>query len=186
MTLNASQLEHALRKTGERLIAIGAAETVRLYLVGGSAGMLAGLLRQSRSTADVDVTTVEPEKSWGTVLRAAKDVAKELDLPQTWLNNKCQVYAWCLPLGWQGRCELSQTFGPLEIWLLSREDFVAAKVVSAPGRPQDFEDLLAVAPTAAELSFTEEHIDRLECEHLDPDHSFDDARTIVQSLRGDA
>lgn len=186
MTLDTSQLEHALRKTGERLTALGVTESVRLYLVGGSAGMLAGLLKPSRSTVDVDVTAVEPDASWGTVLRAADDVAKEFHLPEAWLNNECRMYAWCLPLGWQGRCELSRTHGPLQVWLLARRDFVAAKVVSAPARPQDFEDLLAVAPTAAELSFTEEHIDRLEREHLDPDCSFDDARAILQSLRGDA
>ncbi len=186
MTMDSSQLEHALRKTGERLTALGVTEDVRLYLVGGSAGMLAGLLKPSRSTGDVDVTAVEPQESWGTVLRAAEDVAKELNLPGAWLNDKCRMYAWCLPLGWQRRCGLSRTHGPLQVWLLARRDFVAAKVVAAPARPQDFEDLLAVAPTAAELSFTEEHIDRLEHEHLDPDDSFDDARVILRSLRGDA
>lgn len=158
---------------------------VRLYLVGGSAGLLSGLLSEARTTGDVDVTTIEPGKSWSDVLRAAQMVAKELDLPATWLNDKCRMYAWCLPLGWRERSERARTFGPIEIWLLNRRDFIAAKVVSAPSRPQDLEDLHAVRPTDEELAFTAEHIDRLEREHLDADVSLDDARAILESLRGD-
>ena len=186
MTLSASQLEEALRATGDRLDALGAEKIVRLYVVGGSAGLLSGLLSGTRTTGDVDVTTVEPDESWGDVCRAAQEVAKELDLPETWLNNKCRMYAWCLPLGWRERCERARSFGPLEVWLLDRRDFIAAKVVSAPSRPQDLEDLQAVKPTDEELEFTGEHIDRLEREHLDPDVSFDDARVVLESLRGDA
>lgn len=183
MTLSASQLEKALRATGDRLDALRAEKTMRLYVVGGSAGLLSGLLSGARTTGDVDVTTVEPDESWGDVCRAAQEVAKELDLPETWLNNKCRMYAWCLPLGWRERCERARTFGPLEVWLLARRDFIAAKVVSAPSRPQDLEDLQAVKPTNEELEFTAEHINRLEREHLDPDVSFEDARVVLESLR---
>jgi hypothetical protein len=41
-----------------------------------------------------------------------------------------------------------------------------------------------VKPTAEELDFTGEHLDRLEHESLDPDQSFEDARAIIESLRG--
>ncbi len=184
MTLDATQLDRALRETGERLAAEGDTGTVRLYLVGGSAGLLSGWLSGARSTGDVDVTQAEPTEAWEAVTRAAAEVADELGLPATWLNDKCRMYAWCLPLGWKGRCEPLRTFGPLEIWRINRQDFIAAKVVSAPSRPQDYEDLLAVKPTAAELDFTDEHLDRLEQESLDPDQSFEDARAIVESLRG--
>lgn len=95
------------------------------------------------------------------------------------------MYAWCLPLGWKERCEPLRTFGPLEIWRINRQDFIAAKVVSAPSRPQDFEDLLAVGPSEEELAFAEENLDRVEQESPDPDQSFEDARAILDALRGE-
>ena len=99
MALDATQLERALRETGERLAAEGGTGTVRLYLVGGSAGLLSGWLSEARSTGDVDVTHAEPTEAWEGVVRAAAEVADELGLPATWLNDKCRMYAWCLPLG---------------------------------------------------------------------------------------
>ncbi len=183
MTLDASQLDLSLRETGERLAASRSTGMVRLYLVGGSAGLLSGWLSGARSTGDVDITAVEPAEAWEAVTRAAAEVAAELGLPPTWLNDKCRMYAWCLPLGWKERCEPLRTYGPLEVWRISRQDFIAAKAVSAPNRPQDFEDLLAMKPTAEELEFVGRHLDRLEQESLDPDQSFEDARAIVASLR---
>lgn len=184
MALDADQLDQALRATGGRLAADGVTGVVRLFLVGGSAGLLSGWLSGARSTGDVDVTLAEPVEEWETVIRAAAEVAEELGLPATWLNDKCRMYAWCLPLGWKGRSESLRTYGPLEVWRINRRDFIAAKVISAPRRPQDLEDLIAVKPTAEELDFTDEHLGRLERESLDPGQSFDDARAIVESLRG--
>lgn len=185
MPLRASQLEQALRATGVHLDALGIEVIVRLYLVGGSAGLLSGLLPAARTTGDVDVSAVDPEDCWDAVRRAAARAAKELDLPKTWLNDKCRIHGWALPLGWSERCHRIDRFGPLEVWAIHRQDFIAAKVVSAPSRPQDLEDLRAVRPTSEELSFAEAHIDRVEREHLDPDASFEDARAILQALRGD-
>jgi hypothetical protein len=126
---------------------------------------------------------VDPDDAWRDVREAAKGVAQEMQLPATWLNDECRMYAWCLPPGWQARCRRARTFGPLEVWPLSRSDFVAAKVVSAPTRPQDIEDLRAVKPTESELDSAEANIDRLQREHLDPDQSFVDSRTILTELR---
>jgi len=185
MVLEAPQLEAALRLTGQRLAQRGVEEKIRLYLVGGTAGLLSGLLSGTRSTGDVDVTDTEPSRAWEAIVQAAAEAAKELDLPETWLNNKCSMYAWYLPLGWKGRCVLARTYGPLEVWLLDRRDFIAAKIVSAPKRPQDFEDLLAVGPSEEELAFAEENLDRVERESPDPDQSFEDARAILDALRGE-
>jgi hypothetical protein len=135
-------------------------------------------------TGDVDVTAVEPRELWSVVRSAAQETAKELDLPETWLNDECRIYSWQLPLGWRERCRRTHTLGPLEIWVLDRRDFIGGKVVSAPRRPQDLQDLRAVRPTTEELDFTDEHLDRLEREHLDPDCSFEEARAIVRALRG--
>jgi len=183
MTLNAPQLELALRRTAERLSAAGIDGPIRLYLVGGSAALLSGLLH-ARTTAGVDVTAVDPDRAWADVRDAARAAAEELELPDSWLNDKCRIYAWRLPLGWLQRCARARAFGPLELWPLSRRDLVAAKIVSAPTRPHDLEDLRAIGPTDAELDFAEQNIDRLEREHLDPDKSFDDCRAILNALRG--
>ena len=186
MPLNASQLEDALQRTGQRLQAGGLRGPIRLYLVGGTAGLLRGWLDETRMTGDVDVTTVDPDEAWSEVCVAARAVAEELLLPNTWLNDECRVYRWCLPLGWKERCDRARTYAPLEVWLLSRIDFIAAKVVSAPSRPQDLEDLRALEPTAWELDAAEQHIDRMEHEHLDPDRSFNDCLDILDALRGHA
>jgi hypothetical protein len=69
------------------------------------------------------------------------------------------------------------------VCLIHRKDFIAAKIVSAPKRPHDYEDLKAVRPTQGELDFASSHIDRLESESLDPDCDFTECRSIVDSLR---
>lgn len=92
MTLRLTQLERALGRTGERLGADGVAGPIRLYLLGGAAGLLSGWLRESRTTGDVDVITVDPVEAWAEVCAAGVDVAEELLLPPTWLNDKCRVY----------------------------------------------------------------------------------------------
>ena len=53
MPLRATELEQALRATGARLDALGQEGPVRLYLVGGAAGVLAGLLPGARTILEV-------------------------------------------------------------------------------------------------------------------------------------
>jgi len=184
MTMDAFQLKRALRCTGAHLAKTGLTNTVRLYLIGGASGLLRGWLGPDRATVDIDVTTIVPIESWSAVRSAAAAVAEDLGLPQTWLNDDCRAFAWALPLGWKDRCARSDVFGPLEIWVLDRLDLIAIKVVSGPARPQDQADVCILAPTPHELDFVEQHIDRLEAEHLDPDRSFSGPRAILQSLRG--
>ena len=185
MSLKAPQIEGALRRTGAVLAARGIEGPIRLYLVGGSAGLLNGLIGAARMTADVDVMSMEPGEKWEWVRDAARTVAAELRLPETWLNDECRIFAWCLPLGWRGRCDRAIAAGPLEVRLISRGDFVAGRVVTAARRPADLEDLLALKPTRGELAFAEENVSRLEREHLGPEHGFDEARAILRVLRGE-
>ncbi len=183
MALQANQLEQALRSTGSQLSRDGLTDVVRLYVIGGSAGLLSGLLPSHRTTGDVDVGTVDPQEHWGRVCDAAREVAKKMSLPGQWLNDRCQMYGWCLPLGWRERCEPMNRYGPLEVFAIERRDFIAAKVISAPKRPQDLEDLRDLSPTAEELAFAEENVCRVEQEHPDVDASFDDVRGILEYLR---
>jgi hypothetical protein len=151
-------------------------------LAGGVAGLLAGLLESHRTTGDCDVLDIDREENWRPLSEAAAEVARTMGLPPTWLNRDCQQYAWCFPLGWKDRTEAVGRFGPLHVRRVSRPDLMAAKVVSAPKRPQDVLDIGAMKPTQEELDSIESHLDRLSAEHID---GFDHApqRAILQALR---
>lgn len=176
---------NALRATGDVLAARGRVEPIELVVAGGTAGLLGDLLSPSRTTGDCDVMWRGDLPTWGQVAQAAAAVAAQLDLPTTWLNRDCVTYAWTLLLGWRQRCEPVGVFGPLTVLRLSRIDLIATKVVGAPTRPQDVEDLIQIKPTTDELRVIAEHIDRLEAEDLDR-RSFDDQRAILRALGGDA
>jgi hypothetical protein len=156
-----------------------------VFVVGGAAGMLAGLLRGSRTTADCDVLLAADDADWPALESAAREAARSLQLPERWLNRDSTMYAWCLPLGWTRRCERVGIFGPLEVLRLARIDLIATKIMSAPRRPQDLEDLRDIRPTADELDFALLNIERIKAEHLDREE-FPRQRAIVQVLRGDA
>ncbi len=76
------------------------------------------------------------------------------------------------------------SFGPLTILAISRRDLVAMKVIGAPKRPQDLEDLVVIKPTAEEIDFVRRHLDRLESESLARD-TYDAARTVLHRLEQD-
>lgn len=149
-----------------------------LVIMGGSAGLLGGGLRRERVTSDCDVGFVEPEEAWG-----AKEVQQRLGLPENWLNRQVEMYSWCLPLGWAGRCEEVERIGTVEIRRLGRVDLICAKVMGAPKRAQDLEDLRDLQPTASELDFVDEHLQRLARESLD-NETFKEQRGVVEGLRG--
>lgn len=173
----------ALAAVGRALARRKRAGPIRVLVAGGTAGILGGLLRPERTTGDCDVMGLGDESDWGDLERAAAEVATQLDLPPTWLNRDCQMYAWCLPVGWQGRCEEVDQFGPLEVLRVSRIDLIAAKVIGSPTRPQDLEDLRDLRPAREELEFAGQNLDRLEAEHLDG-RKFDQERAILNVLRG--
>lgn len=155
---------------------------IRLVLAGGSAGLIAGLLGADRVTADCDVILLRPEEMWIELEDAAEQVANEAELSPDWLSNSCRMFAWSLPLGWEQRCEPVGRFGRLDVWRLSRIDLIGAKVMSAPKRPQDVRDLVAIEPSAAELDDIEGHLDRLAAESLNGE-TFDEQRSVIEALR---
>jgi hypothetical protein len=181
--INSNLALQALRATGELLHSRGITTQLTIVIAGGTAGLLAGELHSPRTTDDCDVMWSKPRDQWPAIQSAAQEVAQSLQLPSTWLNHDSAFYEWTLPLGWDDRCEPIGTFGPLHILRLSRFDLIGTKVVGAPTRPQDLEDLEHIQPTAAELDQAAAHIDRLEAEHLDR-RSFDDQRAIIDYLRG--
>lgn len=178
--LDANSLLQAIRRLGEVVAPRWQGGVLDLVLMGAASGMVAGWLAGSRVTTDCDVVPPKELGAWEILSQAAKEVADEFGLPQTWLNDAVRVYLWCLPLGWRSRCEPVVRAGPLVVMRLSRGDLIGAKVIA--GRTQDLEDLRAMRPSGVELDEVDDHIERLERENLDR-KDFDDARAIVRMLR---
>lgn len=179
LDINTELAVKALRKTGDRLPSD--MQPLTLYLVGGVAGMLMKLLPPSRTTGDCDVMVIDPGQAWEQVKEAAKTTGDEMGLKADWLNDDCRMYAWQMPLGWQGRCKELVQFGPLKVMTLSRQDLIASKVMGAPKRIQDRTDLQELKPTAAELDFVEEHLHRVASD-TEPGHC-DAQMKIVSRMR---
>ena len=171
----------AVARTGEILAEEGCANTVRLVIAGGVAGLLSGL---TRATLDCDVLSCSDDDQWESIERAARQAATELDLPDTWLNRECANYADCFPLGWEHRAKYVDQFGPLEVYCVSRVDLISSKLVSSPSRPQDVIDIKELKPTNDEFVFAEEHLDRLSAEHLDG-YDYASQRAILQAIRSE-
>lgn len=82
--LDREAIERALRLLGDRLVRRGV--IADLYVFGGAAMALAYDAR--RTTRDVDAV-IRPH---GVVLAEARIVARELGLPEWWLNEQASVY----------------------------------------------------------------------------------------------
>ncbi|MCF2529984.1 DUF6036 family nucleotidyltransferase [Yinghuangia soli] len=82
--LGRDEIEDALRRLGDKLASRGVVADV--YIFGGAALALAYDAR--RSTRDIDAV-FEPH---GVVLDEARNVARELGLPDWWLNEQGSVY----------------------------------------------------------------------------------------------
>lgn len=178
--LDADLLLASLRELGELLEA--ATGPINIVLIGGGAGLLLGALDPARTTADCDVVAVEPDSVWESVRSCAAQVAIQRRLPESWLNRDSAAFAWMLPLGWRNRCQMLHQFGPLRVHVISRQDLIASKIISAPKRPQDLEDLRQLKPTESDLVFAENNLLRVEAESLN-NEVLDDQRTIIRVLR---
>src|SRR4051794_5407740 len=82
--LDRTAIEDAFRRLGDRLCRRGV--TADVYVFGGAAMALAYDSR--RATRDVDALFVPH----GAVLDEARAVAKELGLPDAWLNEQASAY----------------------------------------------------------------------------------------------
>jgi len=119
---------------------------------------------------------LDPDNEWESVKAAAEAIRPKLGLPENWLNRESQVFGWQMPLGWRQRCEHFADFGPLRVMTLSRQDLITAKVMGAPKRMQDRQDLDALRPSQEDLTFVDQHLRQVEIEtepgHCDPQKDF--------------
>lgn len=129
--------------------------STEIVIAGGAALMLLGII--DRETGDSDAIESRPKLSTFAADIAA--VAEELDLPPGWLNDGVSAHRDVLPTDYQLRLTDIGTFGALRVRALGRVDLILMKL--AAGRPRDLEDLRALRPTAADLTFVEAQLDRL-------------------------
>ena len=86
--LDREKIEEAFRIMGQYLLERNALEEIALY--GGSAILFQFDWRHS--SQDVDARIISAE-SHGLVTEAAKQAAKQLDLPRSWINESVAMYA---------------------------------------------------------------------------------------------
>lgn len=181
-TLTQEVVLKALAATGKRLLALGEDEPVEVVVCGAVAGILSGDLSGKRQTYDCDVISSGPGDRFTSIAHAAADVAGKFDLKPEWLNRDASIYAHLLPLGWRDRLTELDTFGPLQVMIVSRRDLLALKLISAEKRPYDLQDIDEIQPTADELDFLADHVNRLEAESLDR-RTYDRERDLINDLR---
>ncbi len=156
-------LETAFRLLAGRLD-LAEAEPVGLVVCGGSALIALGLIL--RTTRDVDVVAlmdpagrlVSPAPLPGSLLKAAKEVARDLALPEDWLNNgpssdEGGLFQLGLPNGIERRL-IERRYGPrLAVYFIGRFDQIHFKLYAAADRRDGthLDDLLQLKPSGAEL-----------------------------------
>ena len=157
------EIEKILSALGEQLDAINVS-VPDLVVCGGSALNVLGLV--SRTTKDVDVVALNITDPHGRKYLekadplpsglevAAGKVAKDFNLPDTWLNpGPTSAVDLGLPTGLMGRVETVQYGKSLTIHFLSRYDQICFKLYAAAdaGMGKHYTDLLSLNPTGQEL-----------------------------------
>jgi hypothetical protein len=167
MSVAPDRLRQGLEALGAMLDATGA--PVELAIVGGGALILSGV--HVRPTEDLDVVALRDGK-WEAssplpahVIGFVRDVGRAYDLPvkqagkgTDWLNaNASFLMPDDLPPGFFERTTAHQ-FGALTLHVPDTIDLVALKILAATSagrgsaRQRDVQDLVKLAPTAADLA----------------------------------
>lgn len=156
-------LETALRLLAGRLD-LAKAESIGLVVCGGSALIAEGLIL--RVTRDVDVLAlmdagrriVSPAPLPDFLLKAAKEVARDLGLEENWLNNGPSsdaggLFQLGLPDGIENRLHERQHGPRLTVYFVGRFDQIHFKLYAAADRREGahLDDLLSLEPTDVEL-----------------------------------
>jgi hypothetical protein len=156
-------LERALKLLAGRLD-LAQAEPIRLVVCGGSALIAQGLI--SRTTRDIDVVAlmdsdhclISPAPLPESLMKAVKEVARDLGLADDWINNgpssgEGGLFQLGLPEGLADRLD-ERVYGPrLTVCFIGRIDQIHFKLYAAVDRwdGTHLDDLLSLAPSDAEL-----------------------------------
>lgn len=164
-------IRSALRSVGELLAAEG--ERIPVVVVGGAAMNLHGLVE--RTTSDVDVIAQadrdddsfrlkEAEPFPEALNRAIATVARDLELPEDWMNAMIgQQWQQGFPPSMGKEIEWTNYGGGLDVGLVGRRTLIALKLYAGASDYADwgsvhFQDLLALEPTDAELNEAKEWV----------------------------
>lgn len=162
---DSSAIEDALRRVGELLAYEG--HSYAIVILGGAALNLLGIVE--RPTTDVDILAFArdgraetgllhepPEPMPAPLQEAIRTVGRDLGLDPNWLNaGPALQWRAGLPPGLAERVRWRR-YDSLDVGIVDRYDLVFFKLFAsadAPGpRSVHYRDLLALRPTAAELS----------------------------------
>jgi hypothetical protein len=158
MAFQLEALEEALRTLGAVLQQRGTAYSI--LVIGGGCLLLLRLI--DRPTGDLDVVALAEKGVYRKIetlpaplATAAAQVARALELADTWLNTgPASLMDLGLPAGWEDRISV-RTYGALEVHISSRFDLICFKLYAAVDRgPNDkhYSDLQELEPTANELT----------------------------------
>lgn len=119
----------ALARVGDLLARDGVVADV--HIVGGAVMVMEYDARDA--TADIDAFAYEPH---GAVERAVAAVARDMDLPRSWLNQQASAF---VPRAADWRRSRSFDHANLHVYAIAPEQLLAMKVRA--GRPTDAEDI---------------------------------------------
>lgn len=152
---------------------------VEILIVGGAAGVLAGLLPATWTTSDVDAMHCHLPTDRDAVLDAAAEVGKDLSLPADWLNDWGGLFFWTLPEDWKSRRIFVGQFGRLHVYAAGRQDLIAMKFIAH--RERDLEHLEFLHVTAADVQDVRSYLDRLASAHPEQASRIDMARVYADN-----
>jgi hypothetical protein len=142
-----------------RLLGGGFPSPVRLVIAGGSAMILAGYVDRDTGDGDGDGDVIETSPKLSELRRYIEEVAEALGVKADWLNDGVRAWRDLLPSDFHLRLEPVGTFGNLTVERLGRQDLILMKIAAA--RPRDLDDLQVLKPTADEIAFVKDQLDRI-------------------------
>lgn len=155
--INLDKLIETFQLLDSRLQQAGS-DKLELVICGGSALIATKLV--SRTTKDVDIVAlfkdgqlIEPEPLPDVLVREAKIVSENFNLPEDWLNcGPVDLFRMGLPEGFLKRL-IPLEIGPcLKVHFISRTDQIHFKLYASVDRGgYHIEDLLALNPSTEEL-----------------------------------
>ncbi len=150
-------------------------------IIGGAALLVMGVI--DRATEDVDCLepTLSPDiKAAATAFRSAYQ-GPGAPLKEEWLNNGPASLIQDLPAGWEARRVPLFEGRALKLQTLGRMDLLRSKVFAFCDRQLDFQDCLALKPSAGELRALQPWLKERDLNEQWPEH----VRRSLQALARD-
>lgn len=118
-------------------------------VIGGAALSLLGVVQRTTDDCDVLDPDIPPR-----IASAAAAFGETVGIGADWFNSQAHDFVdvpGCLPAAWRARLRSLYEGEGLSLQTLSRQDLLCTKLVALVDRGQDFDDCVALAPTADEL-----------------------------------